>query len=613
MEKPLTNDNQTVSKGPVETVIPPVNWRSDIASAIDSLKLLAGTTEEDFLQIGSRLQEFYQQSVDINSMSNHLLENVSGELVQSLLERLRGMMSDMDSYLTSARSQCNESCAILERISGLLGQTEQPLVGFHKMYKTLRMLGISTKIESSRIGEKGLGFLTLAMDVERLSHLVNDKSASILGHCHELGDMIRDNLVLVQAAGVSQDQEVSQIFRNISASVAELVLVNDNCSQFGSMAAMVSDEVSANIGEVVSSMQAHDITRQQVEHVIEALQRVTSDLGDPEQADVQAAVITEVGDVCELQEVQLRHSSSELNSAVQAIIENLRAIADKQAVLSEQTITVVSGDSTSGRSFVEDIKSGMHTVTEVLSRCAGTDRELTATMQKVAETIGEISAFVEDIEEIGSEIDLIALNSQIMAAHTGMEGAALGVLAEAIKRLSLDAVIQTEAVSKTLMEVRDVTGHMLCDNEQESGEVSARIAVMEGDLTDILGELSDMNEKLYEHLSALGSQVTGLSQSIGQVTGSIQVHDRFSDISSEVFGILQRIVSEAREIVPASSEFVENLRHMEERYTMQSERNIHETVVRNRNGEAAVAVLPAGAVKNNQAQDSGFGDNVDLF
>jgi hypothetical protein len=136
---------------------------------------------------------------------------------------------------------------------------------------------------------------------------------------------------------------------------------------------------------------------------------------------------------------------------------------------------------------------------------------------------------------------------------------------------------------------------------------------MEGDLTDILGELSDMNEKLYEHLSALGSQVTGLSQSIGQVTGSIQVHDRFSDISSEVFGILQRIVSEAHEIVPASSEFVENLRHMEERYTMQSERNIHETVVRNRNGEAAVAVLPAGAVKNNQAQDSGFGDNVDLF
>lgn len=74
---------------------------------------------------------------------------------------------------------------------------------------------------------------------------------------------------------------------------------------------------------------------------------------------------------------------------------------------------------------MEGISRGLATVTGVLSKCSKTDRELAEIMQKVAQTIGEISGFVTDIEEIGSEIDLIALNSQIKAAHTGVEGAAL--------------------------------------------------------------------------------------------------------------------------------------------------------------------------------------------
>ena len=66
------------------------------------------------------------------------------------------------------------------------------------------------------------------------------------------------------------------------------------------------------------------------------------------------------------------------------------------------------------------------------------------------ETVGEIATFVGDIEKIGEEIKLIALNAQIKSAYTGDEGAALGVLAEAIQRLSIDAIDHTGAVSAYL-------------------------------------------------------------------------------------------------------------------------------------------------------------------
>jgi len=592
----------------------PDNWQPGIASSIKSLSLLAGTTEDEFLHIGSRLQEFYQRSTEINEMANSLVDSVSGEVVQALIERLKNMMNDMDAYLSSAKQQGRDSCDILERITALLQQVEQPLGGFQKMYKTLRMLGISTKIESSRIGEKGLGFLTLAMDVERLSHLVNDKSASILGHNCILESIITENLALVRMAESKQDQEISRIFKNITSSIEALISVNAACSSFAAMVASVSQEVSANISGVVSSMQAHDITRQQVEHIVEALTRLETDINaQAAGGSVSLELIAEVGDVCELQAAQLRHSISELSSAAAVMVENLRDIASKQSMLTDQTSRVMGSENGSGSSFVEDVSRGMHDVTEILSECAKTDQELSVTMRKVADTIGEISNFVEDIEDIGSEIDLIALNSQIMAAHTGKEGAALGVLAEAIKRLSLEAVVQTEMVSKTLNQVKDVTGHILYETEKEEEEVASRIVVMETDVNETMGNLDNMHSSLLEQLDALNRGVTRLGSDIENATTDISIQDKAGQLSENVFEHLDRIVAESREIAPASSEFKENLRHMEEKYTMQSERNIHEALVMKRSGGTALPTARTAEARADSGSESEFGDNVDLF
>jgi len=82
-------------------------------------------------------------------------------------------------------------------------------------------------------------------------------------------------------------------------------------------------------------------------------------------------------------------------------------------------------------------------------------------------------------------------------------------------------------------------------------------------------------------------------------------------MADEVLGDLKRIVDQARQIEPASSQFKQNLRHMEERYTMESERHIHEAIARSRGGRVTENVQAEKPV--NAASDSEFGDNVDLF
>lgn len=589
-------------------------WKKTILPSIDTLNVLAGTTEDEFLQIGSRLQQFYARSTEISRMASQLVEAVSGELSQTVIRRLRQIISEMEEYLAGVREQSNESCTTLEQILALLNRVSEPLEGFNKMYKTLRMLSISTKIESARIGEKGIDFLTLAIDVEKLSHQVNNKSANIMQHRQTLSEIISENLQIVRSSESSQDSEVCGILGSASLSLESLVSVNQRCNHFGELVASISLEVSGNIGEVVSSMQAHDITRQQIEHILEALERLTPALDLPEIQPIdlqqQKKIVTEAGDVCELQAAQLRHAATELNEAVSSIIENLRDIARKQSQMTEQSICLTGAGDSSGKSFVEEISSGLSTVNGVLARCSQTDHELSAIMQEVAQTIGEISGFVTDIEEIGSEIDLIALNSQIKAAHTGTEGAALGVLAEAIKRLSLDAVVQTEAVSETLLQVNNVTGHLLQDVVKDSGETSGLISAMETDIQDIIGALGQMNQTLFHLLSDLTEKVNSLTDDIEQVTSSINVHEKMAALAETVFTSLEKIVAEAREIEPASIEFKENLRHMEERYTMASERHIHDMIARKRSGGKSESIISKNIPVSDETE---FGDNVDLF
>jgi methyl-accepting chemotaxis protein len=575
---------------------------------------MAGTTEDVFLQIGSELQTFYQRSADISAMARQLVATVSGENVFSLTLRLQQMMADMEEYLISARTRSSYSCSTLEQVQLLLGKLSEPMQGFQKMNKTLRMLSISTKIESARLGELGSGFVNLAMDVEKLSYQVNEKSAAILAHRQLLGTMIATNLSNVHSTEVEEDTKVKTILRDTAENLQALAQVNERCTRFGTTVATVSGEVTSSISEVVSSMQMHDMTRQQLEHVVEALERISGELSvsdlHSDDGERLRRIIIEAGDVCELQEAQLRFASSELYNAVCTIIENLREVAQKQSVLAEETVTITGSTDSAGSSFVDVMSKGMSAVTSVLTSCAWADMNMSATMKKVAQTIDEIAAFVTDIEAIGSEIDLIALNSQIKAALTGPEGAALGVLAEAIKRLSDEAVRQTEAVASTLTEIHLVTEHLLIDSANEENQLGARITTMQNELVVILRSLGEMNAEMLAVLSGLNERVLNLTEDVERATAGVDVHERTKTMADSVLVDLQLIVDQSRDIEPASSEFKENLRHMEDHYTMESERHIHEVLARKRSGQSEVIVQSA---VSNSADDSEFGDNVDLF
>lgn len=587
-------------------------WHSQISPVMEILQRLAGTTEDQFLQLGERLQDFALRSSQISATANELVQLVSGDESSQLTGRLRHLFDDMDGYLNHVRAQGSASCHTLEQIVSQLDQVVQPLEGFQKMDKSLRMLSISTKIESARLGELGAGFTTLAMDVEKLSHTVSEKSAGIMNQRLALSQLINNNLEMVRSTEATQHADASAILSGIHASLATLSQLNDACSAAGSRAADVAQEVTADTGTVVSSMQFHDITRQQIEHVSEALEKLFQHTCAQPELDDKAACesqIAEVGDICELQTAQLRHATSQLNQATMTILESLQDIGAKQSQISQELQQALLGNSGSVEtSLLDTMQQDMQRVTAILQRCADADQKLIQAMGDVTGTIGQIASFVSDIEAVGSEIDLIALNAQIKAAHTGPQGAALGVLAEAIKRLSLEAVIQTEAVSNILRAINDTTSHL---NDQNGLDVNAsgdRVTAMEQESRQIITGLGHTNRLLRDRLTSLADMVESLEADIVATTTGFHVHEQSSKMAEQAETTLEQIYTEARQLIPASNEFRNNLRHMEQRYTMESERLIHEMLAARHGVQLTLKREEAGT-----SGGSEYGDNVDLF
>ena len=602
-----------VSKDTIQSDMVPMSaWSSLLSSSLHTLRQLAGTTEREFLQIGSQMQGIYQQALRLSQTSHQLVEVASGEHIHAMVARLRQILQEMENYLGQAQLQSSNSSSTLNAVQLLLKKVEGPLEGVKKMSKHLYVFEVSIKIESAYLGDMGSEFINLAMDIKKLSQQIKEKVNSIHSHRLQLTGIIGKNSADIHDVRLTQETKAQLTLENTATSLSELESINDRFSLLGRSISAISEENSENISGIVQSMQFHDIYRQQVEHVVEALegliQEVPASLSGILLGDDQA-VIGRIGDVCELQEAQLQFASTELYTAVTSIVANLQDIGSKQKEMAREIYAQTSADETSGSSFIEDVSRRMSSIAELLTSCADSNNRMAVLMQEVTGTVSEITSFVSDIEDIGQEIIQIALNARIKASCTGKNGASLSVLAEEIGQLSNDAVQRTDLITVTLTEIDAATAVLageVADKEVVFGE---RLTDMKGELNKVLGRLEDMGGQLFSLLALTQQQVDALTREIEKITGGIHVHERTKTMADDVLRKLKDVFLQARAFCPASSAFKEDLRQMASRYTMESERRIHEDIAF-RHGVQTAQTRNSAAEKK---EESEFGDNVDLF
>ena len=184
---------------------------------------------------------------------------------------------------------------------------------------------------------------------------------------------------------------------------------------------------------------------------------------------------------------------------------------------------------------------------------------------------------MNDIKEVGEEIELIAINARVKATRTGDEGRTLGVLAEAIQVLSKDARSQSTVLLDKLTTIAAEAGSFhartggTSDNSTVSG-VENMVSVQE----ELLSSLRRINTDYSTIIKDINKNGRALSEDIDAITDNITFHNEMGlDIDNVKEG-LDGMVEQIRQLVPSSTmpDREERFEALKDRYTMSKEREI---------------------------------------
>ena len=384
----------------------------------------------------------------------------------------------------------------------------------------------------------------------------------------------------------------------------------DQALQFGAVRDAIDD--------LVRSVQFHDITRQQIEHVMQAVEQVRSECDS--RRGRRNSLPVDARAILALQSSQLSEAARVFASSVQAMERDLDNIAARVKDMAETSRQLMGISADDHGSFFLRMEGQFTAILKMLSNSSTAHAGMESTAGVLEETVGAMGRSVAEIRGVEIRIRRIATNATIQAAHLGPAGDALSVIAGVMQNLALESNTNTEDVGQAL----DAMGEAARRVSGDPGRAASAGASANDDITREMGtvvvELHSSSESAFSRVNQIAALGTQLAGDIEAVRGGFSAGELFAQIVAQARGDLETIAAQAGEGAEAVS--AEMLESHAKRYTMQMERDVHQAVAQGSTidasapAEALLATQPvaqADSLPTIVSKDGDLGDNVELF
>lgn len=267
----------------------------------DQIANVSVETEGAALDILTRLNEIDRHIQDMISFLNHA---DSSDRMADLMDLTEAHMAKNRRLLDEFRESCDhagvESQERLSEVQGMVAGLNRVVGQVREISRQTNMLAINASIEATRAGQVGKGFAVVASEVKQLSRDSDQAAVDIQGGIGRLQDAINDTLqTTVRTRLEAQRKALDVISNSISELTGNLghLLTHQRgvLTKVQEASAMIADPIMALIG----SIQFQDVTRQELQHVSQAMEFVT---GHSEQLSV---VLKDLGNDHDFDSIQM--------------------------------------------------------------------------------------------------------------------------------------------------------------------------------------------------------------------------------------------------------------------------------------------------------------------
>ncbi len=580
-------------------------WGKTIRQAIQELEHLNHSTERDFLGVGEKLMEFRSAARQMASDMAAVTELFSGQQGRAASDALTRMLE----HSREMDARMEQSGRALGQVSELARRIRLAFSGLAHTVSVFRTLCTLTRIETARLGGQGADLGHLTAEVGPLSESIQTSGEGILEAASGLDQDVRAAIRSGAEFQAAQRQQLPALMAGVREGLQSFEERRKWAQESSDRQAAQYAAVCGSIEDLVGSIQFHDITRQQIEHVIEALRgEALGKLGSRRAADAGVVLTLQarhLGEAARIFAGSMERMERDLASIAARIESTPEASRALLGISGEQTECGPGGDR--GDSFFLKMEGQFSAILSMLGSCTTAEVQMETTSAKLQKTIRHMADSIEEIRGIEIRIQRISTNASVRATHIGASGVALNVIAEVMQRLALDSNKNTEDVAAAL-EAMSAAATGVSDR---AGDVASGAQPVTDQLIDemrrAVEELHRSSASSFDRVNdivALGARLAG---DIGAVRGGFSAGAMFAETVGRVLGELEQLGAQAG-TGGGGVDRAQALEHLAKTYTMQRERDVHHAVI----SGATLPSAPDGPPQAISAEGD-LGGNVELF
>jgi len=571
-----------------------VAQRAELRAIAGSLAALRSPTEPVFLALGKVLAEALGMLEHLGADFATLALSLQAEQATSASAALRGGVEAAAALAAKAA----EATTLLRRLGGNAAAGVRPLATLTKVVAEVHALAINARIEAAQVQANGIDFTVFTTEIARLGRLAGDAVGKAADRLARLGPAITHAIAAEEAFDSTDGRELDAVRGRLQTSLEELARRRRQAGEAAAVVARKAGRITARIAACVVALQINDLTSQRIEHVCDAIGLLDTILDEQDLDGGRGEAL--VASVCRLQAHQLTTAADDFGREIGCLKANMKDLAgDAEEVLAEAAAMI--GGNGSATSFVGDLRDNVERAAALLSAYGVAEARVQALIGTVSEGFAAMEGDLVAIHSIDTDMRIMGLNASLKCARLGSAGRSLGVVAQELRGCSRRTEETIRAVSGSISAAVAAASTLSDCSRHEDSDAGALVATMGASMEALCG----LGDSIEAAVTRLGDACRRASRLLAETAAGIAIDAELPAASAAVAARLSAI-ADSVEVDPRLTKAIRDdvLRLLEGRYTMASERMVHDLFAEG--GGAPPQIAAAGAGEGSDDVDDCF-------